>query len=127
MNVIFCPNLHGLDDVEGQFKKLFQYLRKKHPDLFALVRTTIEEVEKKSNIDMLIRQEKVALLNYAKVPLYEFRIPPQRRGGVVRLYFGYKKNDKNTIVILAGELKHKKESDSVKIKLAEKYYKEVCL
>ena len=127
MNVIFCPNLTEFDEIEGQFKKLFNDLKKKHPKLFALVRTTIEKVKKSQNLSDLERQRWVSRLSEASLPIYEFRIPPTKKGGVVRLYFGYKKSDKNTIVILTGELKHKKEADPIKIKSAEKYYKEVCL
>lgn len=126
MNVIFYPNLQEMDNVTGKIDKLFKFLRSKRPDLWRMVLTIIEKVNKYSNLDILERQEIVGKLRN-KPHIYEFRIPPTKSGGVIRLYFGYKKNDKNTIVILTGEFKKKREANSNIIKLAEKYYKEVCL
>ena len=39
------------------------------------------------------------------------RIPPTRKGGVFRIYFCYSKepNEKDTLILLAAELKHEKE------------------
>jgi len=42
--------------------------------------------------------------------LYEMRIPPERSGGVVRIYFIQCKGDDQRILLLDGEIKHKKAS-----------------
>ena len=65
---------------------------------------------------------------YSSVPIFEFKIPPRRREGVARLYFAYKRNDSNTIVILSAEKKQgTKKADRMKVKQAEQRYNEVCI
>ena len=115
-----------MDNVTGRIDKLFSFLMSKHKDLWSLIKTTIEKAHEYSDLSVFEKQGIVGKLKN-KLNIYEFRIPPTRRGGVVRLYFGYKKNDKNTIIILTGEFKKIKESNSKIIDLAEKYYKEVSL
>ena len=111
-------------------EKFFKKLKDERPPaLWVLVKTTLEKVENSSNLDDLERQGWVERMPYLKVPIYEFKIPPKKRKeGVARLYFAYKKNDPNTIIILSAEKKHGKiKADSEKIKQAEQRYNEVCI
>jgi len=54
----------------------------------------------------------VCILRNVEVPLYEFKIPRTRRGGVVRIYFAYSKNEENAIVLFTAELKKKEQIKS---------------
>lgn len=122
MNIILFPE----DSDSGPIRKLFKKLEQTDRPLWTLVREYLEKVKRSSNLNDLEKQEIVKPVKYTKVPLYEFRIPKTRRKGVVRLYFAYKKSDRNTIIILAAEKKNKKAADSIKIAQAEQRYKEVC-
>ncbi len=90
-------------------------------------RQTIEFVTNASDLKVLENKGWVERIKSSKYSIYEFKIPPQKRGGVVRLYFAYKKNKANTIIILAAELKKRAKANQEKIKQAEQRYQEVCL
>jgi hypothetical protein len=130
MKVVFYPDLTN-DDKEGggPIRRFFKDLRNERPpDLWTLVREILDKVETSSNLNILERQKWVERLKKVDEPIYEFRIPPgKRKGGVVRLYFGYKRNDSSTIIILSAEKKDKRESSREKIQQAVKNYKEVCI
>ena len=130
MQVLYYPDQTDKEEGSGPIIKFFKKLRDERPPaLWVLVRTTLEKVEKSSNLDDLQRQGWIERIPYSKVPLYEFRIPPKKRKeGVARLYFAYKKSDQKIIYILSAEKKHgKTKADTEKIKQAEQRYNEVCL
>lgn len=120
MRIIYYPE--GSEST-GPVRKLIKQLKKNRPDLFALTQSTLQRVERELDLESLISQEQVAPI-HSKKPIYEFRIPPKKPGGVVRLYFCYKKDDPNTIVILSGELKKRTRSDPEKINQAKQRYEE---
>lgn len=96
--------------------------------MWSLVNRTLSSItDGTTNLELLKTQKWVSNISYSKYPLFEFRIPPRRRGGVVRLYFAHKRGNPNTIVILSAEFKKKSEAKPEKIKQAEKRYQEVCL
>jgi len=100
-------------------------LKKKHPDLWALVRRTIEKAEKPGGLQALEDSEYLGSLRGIREPIWEFRIPPKnRRGGVVRIYFCFKRGS-DCIICLDAELKKKVESSSQKIHSAQLKYREV--
>jgi hypothetical protein len=114
-------------DIENSvIYKFFKKLQRSNPDLWSLTWRTLKDAEKSSNLQNF-RKDWVERLPNVAVPLFEFRIPPQRRGGVVRLYFGYKKSSLNSIEILTAELKHKTKANQDTIDQAIKRYKEVCI
>jgi hypothetical protein len=129
MNIIYDPDLHDKNEDEGPVLKFFKKLRNEHPPkLWVLVKSTLEKVENSMDMETLERQGWVRKITYQNVPLFEFRIPPQRRGGVARLYFAYKKQSIDTICILSVEKKQgRTQASNEKIKQACKRYKEVCL
>lgn len=113
---------------QGPIKKFFKKLENKHPKLWALTYTTLKEVEKSENLDMLKRDSRVGALKYISEPILEFRIPPTKSGGVVRLYFSYMSKNKDSIIILSAERKNgRRKADPEKIKQAIARYKKVCL
>jgi hypothetical protein len=125
MFIKYYPNS---SDPLGQILRLFNDIMDKHKDLWALTNVIITKIKKSSNFDMFVNQKIVKRLSYTKEPIFELRIPAgKRRGGVVRIYFAYKKSDINTICFLSGELKRKTESNAEIIKTSIKHYKEVCL
>lgn len=126
MRIKFYPESDTVED--SKISRFFKDLSKNDPALWNLVKETLTKAERSSNLDDLKKQGWVEKLKHTNVPIREFRIPPKKRkAGVARLYFGYKKNDKNIIYILSAEKKHgKSEADNEKIKQAQKRYKEVC-
>lgn len=131
MNVIYYPDkteINTKEEHKGPVVRFLEDLSEKQPDLWALVNETMDLVKRSSNLRALENNKWIRNLKGIKLPIKEFRIPPKRQRGVVRLYFAYKKNDSNTIFILSGELKQGKiDADEIKIKQAEQRYKEVCL
>jgi len=131
MNVILFPDI--IDTVntkeqKGPVLRFLDKLKKERPDLWTLVYQTMDKVRNASDLTFLVRQKWVEKLKGTKLPIWEFRIPPQKRGGVVRSYFAYKKNCQNTIIILSVEKKQgKSEANKDDIQRAEKRDKEVCI
>jgi hypothetical protein len=124
MKVTFYP---GSEDIEGShgIEKLISELRRKYPRLWSLVRTTIDKIssENVTNLDLYIRMNWVSRLSHIEEPLYEFRIPPKAKGGVVRLYFAYVHG---SVMVLSGEIKiGKSNANSTKISTAVTKYREV--
>ena len=77
---------------------------------------------------MLKRDKRVGTLKHISEPIMEFRIPPTKSGGVVRLYFSYLNKEKDSIIILSAERKNgRSKADPKKIKQAISRYKKVCL
>ncbi len=92
------------------------------------MKKTLEKVEKASCLDNFYKSGIAGPISSRKAKLFEFRIPPQSRGGVLRLYCGRKKTNNDVIFILTGEVKKGRSSASPeRVREAEKRYKEVCL
>lgn len=129
MYIIYYPNNTVIANNAGPVCKFLKDLARKKPSLWNLVDARIKEIKKEINLKHLENQKIVEKLNGLAVPIHELRVPKQRRGGVVRIYFGYKTNDNNTIVFLAGELKMNWRSspNPAIIKNAIKRYREECV
>ena len=113
---------------DGEKRDILHHLYKelrRQPDLFSLVKKTMERVEKMKDLDMLSKEKWAGRLKGTKYSIFEFRIPPRRRGGVVRIYFSYFPMKKDTIILLSAELKKKSKANPEKIREAEKRYLEV--
>jgi len=93
-------------DATAKVQKFIQKDLKKYPDLLSRVRTFLVSVEKVENLDSYYKSGEMAKLEGA---LHEMRIPPTRRGGVVRIYFCVNPEDSREIMLLDAELKHEKE------------------
>lgn len=127
MTIIYYRFLNDLEGATGPIARFMKDLIKKRPDLATLVKSTLDEVNKSITLDLFFRQEIAAKVDHCSEPIYEFRIPKTRKGGVVRLYFGYQNNNNSIIHILAAELKNTKSPDANKIAQAISRYKETCL
>ena len=90
-------------DAQAKVQKFIQKDLKKYPDLVIRVREFLISVEKVENLDSYYKSEEMAKLEGA---LHEMRIPPKRRGGVVRIYFCVNPEDSRELMLLDAELKH---------------------
>lgn len=120
MRIVTFPDLRPLRGGEGPVQKFLSSLRRKRADLWTLVDQLMRAVKDLENLKPYEQSEVVGKLGEIKAPLYEFRIPKTKRGGVVRIYFCYK--EPGCIVLLDAELKkgHEANTDS-----AEKRYWEL--
>jgi|JI102314A2RNA_FD_contig_123_47861_length_1992_multi_1_in_0_out_1_1 hypothetical protein len=125
MKVTFYPNFEDISDPHG-VEKLLKDLKSRYPRLWALVKEAIKDISRKevTNLDDYVKTKWVSRLSHVSEPLYEFRIPPRAKGGVVRLYFAYMK-DKGSIKIFSGEIKiGNGTADAAKIQSAIQRYRE---
>ena len=128
MKVINYPDSSDIEETTGPLSRFYKDLKRNYPKLWSLVRETLEKVERSSNLNDLERQGWVERLPHLNVPIYEFRIPPTKKGGVARLYFGYLKKTSSTIMILSAEIKQgKSKANEDKIKQAVQRFKEKCI
>ncbi len=127
MRVVYYPDQENIESGKGPSLHDLDKIKKKRPDLWALVYETMKKVKKADNLDFLKNKKEpwVAPLKYSKKPVHEFRIPPIKSGGVVRLYFIYDPIDTDKIIICSSELKKKTKGNPTKIKAAEEIYEEV--
>ncbi len=123
MQVAYYPSCTENETEKGPIKNFLSKLGRNHPDLLSFVDSTLRKVEEGSNLNALKKNKWVERLHSVPESIFEFRIPPRRRGGVVRIYFCYKKKEPNCIILLAAELK--KESDAAKTDVARKRYREI--
>ena len=114
-------------DTEKELKELLSKLDiEGYPDVYALCESTLKDVMKSGNLDALFAPGIVRKLKNNKTyKIFEFRIPPKRRGGVLRIYFCYKSEDNSKIIILGSEFKKEVSSNSEKIKQAKKRYNDI--
>ncbi len=76
---------------------------KKYPDLVLRVRDFLKAIGTVRSLDQYYKTEEISKL---KGGLLEMRIPPRRKGGVVRIYFCVNPEDSQEIILLDAELKH---------------------
>jgi hypothetical protein len=128
MLIVEYPQIIGQADIftgRGSVLSALQKDLKKHPDVWALIKSTMAEVRQEPNLDPWIRGEKHGWVGQLKSRkfLFEFRIPPHRSQGVARIYFAYIKGMRDGIVLLSAEYKNKKtEASNAKLKAAGKRY-----
>jgi hypothetical protein len=127
MQVVLYQDSSRISGSSGGIQNFFKSLEK-DPQLWTMVHEIYKKVQKSQDLGLFERNGIVKRLHGVSKPIYEFRIPQtNRKGGVARLYFGYKKNSADKIVILSAEIKDgKTKSDKTKIQQAIQRYKEVC-
>jgi len=76
---------------------------KKYPDLLLRVQDFLKKVEQVTRLDQYYKTGEMEKL---EGNLHEMRIPPKRRGGVVRIYFCVNPEDAQELILLDAELKH---------------------
>lgn len=119
---------YPIDCVDGGTRNLLdEFIKgelKKNPILLKKVDAFLKRVQESKSLQPFFDSKLIDSLEQVKInngkattKLYEMRIPPERRGGVVRLYF-IMQGDK--ILIIDGEIKKRTKSkiiDSVKKKI----------
>lgn len=94
-------------DATPKVKTFIQKDLKKQPDLLLRVREFLKAIANVTDLDQYYKTEEISKVEGA---LLEMRIPPQRKGGVVRIYFCINPEDTQEIILLDAELKHKKKA-----------------
>lgn len=107
---------YPLEKKEGRIEKFIRKELEKRKDLKKLVETFLDKLQFTVSLQAFIDTEQISFLEIIstnegkeKTRLGELRIPKTRTGGVVRIYFIVKKNDSSHILLLDGEIKHKKQ------------------
>ncbi len=126
MRIILDKNHPEIEEFDGPVGRFLKELKKeKPPKYWILVKETLETAKKKESLDFLFASGGVMKLSGCSEPIHEFRIPPSKKGGVVRIYFAYNPDNNKEIWLFSAELKKSTKPDKVKIDIAIKRYKEV--
>ncbi|MGC8691369.1 MAG: hypothetical protein ACP5SP_08060 [Caldisericum sp.] len=119
MKIIFYPE--GLNDKESRIKEQIESLKKDHFKRYTQIQNIFSLIEK-NDFKVLKDLEKRGIYKPLGEGMHEFDIPPHGKGGVVRIYFTFHKERKDTIVILDMELKKKNKADIETAKERKKEY-----
>jgi len=120
LKIIFYPE--ELSDKKSKIKDQIESLKQDHFKIYEQIQVIFDLISK-NDIKVLrdLRERKI-YKSLKKEDLHEFRIPPRGKGGVVRLYFCFHKEKKDTIVILDIEFKKKNKADIETAKERKKEY-----
>jgi putative component of toxin-antitoxin plasmid stabilization module len=91
------------NDEKASVKAFIRKDLAKYPDLRLRVKTFLDRLKDLQDLQPLFNSEQLAPVHDG---LFEMRIPPRRRGGVVRIYYCVGQDDSKTFVLLDAELKH---------------------
>jgi hypothetical protein len=121
MKVLFWPHWRQVEENAGNLKEFLKKLKieRRYPDLFALAKATIQEAERPEGLEALIETKRALMLRH-QIGIWEFRIPPTRRGGVLRIYFCKPRGRPDRIVCLEAEVKKDAESSPTKVESARR-------
>jgi phage-related protein len=128
LKVRFYPDLSGENTGATSVFRTIEKLKRKHQELYSLVREVLLDVEKNcDDLSMYQKRAQVSRLRNSSEPIWEFRIPKTRRGGVVRIYFCYHTglSGDPMIVLLSMELKKTARADRQVVAEAERNYREL--
>ena len=127
MKVLFWPYWNQADEgtgnLEGFLTKL--KLQAKHPKLYALAKATVRKAGDPGGLEAQRQSGYAAKLRHES-DLWEFRIPPKRRGGVLRIYFCILSKPSECIVCLDSELKKRANSSGQKVDSARQRLREIA-
>ena len=101
MKLIWYPS-YLENDTESSVKVFIRKDLAKYHDLRLRVESFLKKMEVLQDLQPLFSSEQLAPVRNG---LYEMRIPPQRRGGVVRIYYCTGLVEKSTLVLLDAEFK----------------------
>ena len=109
MKYLCYPEFEGQGGTESGFLRKFLHKDlKNHNDLRLLVIDFLKKIREADSLKPFLDAETISYLSEG---YFEMRIPPQRKGGVVRIYFIRIKNKKDTLFLIDAELKKKKPSN----------------
>src|SRR4030043_527249 len=121
MKIVHLPDLTDRESGEGPVRKFLQWLSEEHPDLWNMWNVTLGKAKRPQGLEMLQRQHRVEKLKYRR-GLWEFKIPPTRRGGVARIYFCHGPTGSGQVILLAAEWKKKAEASPHKLEAAARRF-----
>ncbi len=117
MRIIIYPDT-DFNDSFGLIGKL----TRSDMQLHTLMVETLKNYDEEKHKRLCKDKNRIRKLSHIEA-IHEYRIPPTRKKGVLRLYFCYHQGD---IYILTGEIKKGNgKADKNKIQLAYKKYKEI--
>ena len=126
MKVLFWPYWKATNEAAGSLEDFLSKLklRKKYPKLLALAKSTVKRAGNPEGL-LALRENGWAAKLRNENDIWEFRIPPRRKGGVLRIYFCLLGAPSESIICLDAELKKEVESSSQKISSARNRYREI--
>lgn len=110
MKIVLYPE--GLPDKSTPIYELLKSLERDHPREVALFKSVKKELESSSDMTKFDLLKKLGYIEHLKGELWEFKIPPKKKGGVLRIYFCFSKIERQKIVLLGGELKKRKKANT---------------
>lgn len=106
MRIRFWPNDRPEDARVGPVARVLQDVRSQDPQLWALVDVRLRFAARDdTELAQFERQGWAERMPYTDCALYEFRFPPRRKKGVVRIYFCCDPNTRNCVWLLDAEHK----------------------
>ena len=109
MRLLWYPEYSPDNSSSSVWKSLRKDLAKRH-DLMLLVEAFLKKLAPIKDLAELQKSEEIFPVGEG---LWEMRIPKTRKGGVVRIYFCYKPDCPETLVLLEAELKHDKAGSGI--------------
>ena len=105
MRIRHWPQDRPEDLKNGPVAKVLQVIIKRDPQLWDFVREQLQKAgQEETTLAQFESQGWAERLRYTK-GLYEFKFPPQRRQGVMRIYFCFDPHIRNCIWLLEAEYK----------------------
>lgn len=119
MHIIFYPE--QLREGKRGVSEYIDSLKREQPEIYGKVQIVLAKVKDNGikAIEDLKRQKICTSLGKG---IYEFRIPPQAKGGVLRIYFVFHTSKKDTIVILDAEFKKHDKANLKRVQQRRKRY-----
>lgn len=122
MKIVLFPE--GLPEEDTPIYELLKSLERDHPKEAAKFKSIKNKLENSTDMTIFNQLRKIGHIEHLEDGLWEFRIPPKKKGGVLRIYFCFSKNERQKIVLLDGELKKRKKPNTTTAMKRLKAYRE---
>ncbi len=119
LKIIFYPE--ELSNKKSKIKEQIESLKQDHLKIYKQIQKIFDLIDK-NDFKVLKDLRERSIYKPLREGMHEFEIPPHGKGGVVRIYFTFHKEKKDTIVILDMELKKKNKADIETAKERKKEY-----
>ncbi len=118
MVVIKYDPVDKLEKNTTAYKELNVKIKNKHRDLWEMADQCLEDIKAHDMKDLVEKiHTNTKMFRTITVNLYEIRIPPQSKRGVIRIYFSFAEDSSHIIII---EVEYKNETKSKKLENAKK-------